>query len=423
MASAGHPLTGADHFHLLIDRQMRQKGLPGNISRIHLHLAASADLVALREGLETDPTLKRVAHLRLHHHWPSLPKWTETNEPSHAVFHHGNLSQEMFRDKVLNSSLAATSVPVRIDLCMWNDGSKHLVLSMHHALFDHRGMTMFLHAIATGQFDGPFFIQMQKKSWKSDASDALQGMFTALGSAGWLLATLASAGLRPQRKAELHELSLSIAETTVVDANALELGAGPGRSAFYLGAALVALREILDVRGQRPPYFWFPVPHDMRRKGGAGHLVGNDLSFLFFKVRREDLVSVRQASAAVQSQLTQHVRKGALRHQAALQRVFRRIPFWLMNAMVGLTTGGRVSSLAFSDLGEEKNPIKSFLGEEVLRVDHIPPVPFPPGLSVVFKREAGKLRLILAHLPEVIPHEECQRMADRVVSLLKSGGQ
>jgi len=423
MASAGHPLTGADHFHLLIDRQMRQKGLPGNISRIHLHLSEAADLVALRAKLENDPTLHRIAHLRLHHRWPSLPKWTETEEDSPAVFIHGNLSEQKFQSEVLNSPLAATSVPVRLDLCTWNDGSKHLVISMHHALFDHRGMTIFLHALSSGQFHGPFFIPPQRISWKSDASDALQGMLTALGSAGWLLATLASAGLRPQRKAELHELSLSIAETTVVDAHAQALEAGPGRSAFYLGATLVALRETLDARGEHPPYFWFPVPHDMRKKGRAGHLVDNDLSFLFFKVKREDLATVAQASSAVHEQLAQQVRKGALRHQAALQRVFRRVPFWLMNAMVGLTTGGKVSSLAFSDLGEERDPIRSFLGEDVLRVDHIPPVPFPPGLSVVVKREDGKLRFIVAHLPEVLSQKECAQMTDRIVFLLKSGDQ
>lgn len=420
MASTGHPLTGADHFHLLIDRQMRQKGLPGNISRVHLHLSESADLVALQAKLENDATLQRVAHLRLSHRWPYLPKWTETNEHSNSIFLHRNLSEELFRNEVLNISLAATSVPVRIDLCVWDDGSKHLVVSMHHALFDHRGMTLFLHALATGQFHGDFFVQPQHIPWKTEASDALRVMFSALGSAGWRLATLASQNLRPQRISELHQHTLSQGETAAVDAHAQALGTGPGRSAFYLGATLVAMRETLDARGEHPPYFWFPVPHDMRRKGGAGHLVGNVLSFLFFKVKREDLATVAKASSAVQAQLAQQVRKGALRHQAALQRVFRRVPFWLMNAMVGLTTGGKVSSLAFSDLGEERNPIRSFLGEEVLRVDHIPPVPFPPGLSVVVKREDGKLRLIVAYLPDVLSQEECAQMTARMVSILKS---
>ncbi|MCF8256014.1 MAG: hypothetical protein K9J06_00555 [Flavobacteriales bacterium] len=418
MASAGQPLTGADHFHLLIDRQMRQKGLPGNISRIHLRLAPSADLMALAEMLEQNPTLNRVAHLRLHHRWPALPKWIGTSADSPDIFIHRDLPEEMFQSKVLNGPVGATTVPVRIDLCAWNDGSKHLVVSMHHALFDHRGMTLFLQSLATGQSDGQLFIRSQRRPWRSEAMDALHGMFSALGSAGWNLATLAPKHLRPTEAALHREISFSIEDSGRMDLAAQQHGAGPGRSAFYMAVVLVALRELLESRGERPPYFWFPVPHNMRRKGANGHLIGNELAFLFFKIGREALFTVPQAVAAIQMQLNTQIRKGSLGHQAALQRVFRRVPFWMMNAMVGLTTGGRVSSLAFSDLGEERNPLQEFLGVPVQGMAHIPPVPCPPGLSVVFKREAGQLRLIVAYLPQALADEECATLMGRIRVLL-----
>lgn len=156
----------------------------------------------------------------------------------------------------------------------------------------------------------------------------------------------------------------------------------------------------------------------MRRRGGEGHLVGNELSFLFFKLLREDLDTVEHAVVAIQHQLTEQVRKGSLRYQAAVQRAFRFIPFWLMNAMVGLTTGGRVSTLAFSDLGEERYPVTSFRGERVLRTSHVPPVPSPPGLSVVFLRESGSQRVVFGSYPEVLTSEEMQLLPGRISRLL-----
>jgi hypothetical protein len=418
MGGNGHLLTGADHFHLLIDRQMRQKGLPGNISRFHLQLAHSADLGRLADALRNDPTLNRVSRLRLQHCWPNAPKWLETGDVSDAAFLHSGISLGSFGSTVLNASVSATSIPVRIDLCALDDGSKHLVISMHHALFDHRGMRLFLRSLADGTAPAQFFIFHGKRKWASEVAGAVRGMLSALGSGGWRLAALADKSTAISGQPIFYDIGLTEEETVRSDASAHAAGSRPGRSAFYLAATLVALRELLDARGRHPPYFWVPVPHDMRRRGGEGHLVGNDLSFLFFKLLREDQLTVGQAVAAIQRQLTGQVRKGVLHHQAAVQRAFRFIPFWLMNAMVGLTTGGRVSTLAFSDLGEERDPVTSFRGEEVLRSSHIPPVPFPPGLSVVFLRDNGRQRLVLGCYGEVIPGQEMEVFRDRLRCLL-----
>lgn len=419
MGGNGHPLTGADHFHLLIDRQMRQRGLAGNISRYHLQLAPTADMNSLADALRKDATLNRVSRLRLRLRWPTAPEWVEVDDASEAVFVHEGISRKTFDSTVLNASVSALSVPVRIDLCSLDDGSKHVAVSMHHALFDHRGMRLFLRSLADGTQPKQFFISPEKRKWPLEVADALRGMFAALGSGGWCLATLADRSTRISGQPIFHEMELTEAETSRSDAAAQAAGSRPGRSAFYLAATLVAVRELLDGRGKHPPYFWVPVPHDMRRRGAEGHLVGNDLSFLFFKLQREDLDTADKAVTAIRQQLTEQVRKGSLRHQAAIQRAFRYIPFWLMNAMVGLTTGGRVSTLAFSDLGEERSPVTSFLGEQVMRMSHIPPVPFPPGLSVVFMRNGGCTKVVIGHLPEVLNGAEASELCARMGQLLQ----
>ncbi len=418
MPNSRHRLTGADYFHLLIDRQMRANGQPGNISRLQLHLSDDADLLALRDRLEQSPVLNSIRPLRLHHRWPAVPTWITSTDASPALFLHGTLGQEQFDRELLHAPIPAQGVPVRIDLCTMANGSRRLLVSMHHALFDHRGMMLFLRALANNTLPQSLFVQETSRPWRQEAADALRGMFAALGSGGWNLATLTARNASTTGHVILRELMLPSETTASSDRAAMASGARMGRSTFYLACTLVALRELLEARGQHPPYFWVPVPHDMRRKGAEDHLVGNQLSFFFFKVQRTDLLSVPAAVAALTQQLSAQVRNGALHHQAALQRVFRFIPFWLMNAMVGLTTGGRISSLAFSDLGEERQPILDFLGVPVLGMDHIPPVPSPPGLSVVLARDKGRLKVILAAAEEALSEQEHTWLAHRLERLL-----
>lgn len=328
------------------------------------------------------------------------------------------MEKDVFESQLLNLPLTATASPVRVDLCSFSDGSKYMVIAMHHSLFDHKGMVLFVHLLATGADADEFFMPQARNSFWQEAGQALQGMIAALGSGGWRLATLASPALRPTSTAIFAHIDLTLAETDRMADNARKSGSRFGKSVFYLAVTMVAFREMMEQRGQQVPYLWVPVPHDMRRKGTEGHLVGNDLSFFFFKVKRADLQTVNAAVTAIDTQMRAQVRKGSLRHQAALQRVFRIIPLWLMNAMVGLTTGGRVSSFAFSDLGEQNNELRSFLGNEVVDTAHYPPVPFPPGLSVVFAQRSNGLKIVLGYLPDAINAAEIKTLRIRIRHLL-----
>jgi hypothetical protein len=415
-----HTFSGADHFHLFIDRLMHRKGLPGNISRIHLHLTPSTDLALLHDALLKSPTLGRVKQLRIRHHWPLVPCWVLSEEDATAVFLHHSMEKDVFESRLLNLPLTSTGAPVRIDLCGFADGSKHMVIAMHHSLLDHKGMVLFARLLATGADAVEFFMQHARHGIWQETRQALKGMFDALGSGGWRLATLPSSRVQPTSAAIFAHVQLTLAETEQVAHNALKSGSRFGKSSFYLAVTMVALRELMEQRVQRVRYFWVPVPHDMRRKGAEGHLVGNDLAFFFFKVRHADLNSVKDAVAAIEKQMREQVRKGALGHQVALQRVFRSVPFWMMKAMVSLTTGGRVSSFAFSDLGDQRDEIRSFLGNEVVATSHYPPVPLPPGLSIVFGSYREGVRVILGYAPESVSVMEMEMLSARIRQLLVS---
>ena len=410
----GHPphfLSGSDYFHLLLDKQMRQRGLPGNISRIHLKLATSANLHSIAAQLRANATLTQVYHLRIRQELFRIPQWTEAASPltSAVVLHPKQLSPEAFEHEVLQAIVPEFEQLVRIDLAQTTDGAHHAVIAMHHVLFDHKGMQLFLSALAqTNHAESPtsFFAASATTSTWTDLGQAFRATLFAFRSGGWKLASLIHRNTPLNSPAHYLTIPFTVDETTHADTLAMQCGGASGRSAFYLAALLMAVRHVFAQRNEFPPYYWVPVPHDMRKKGANGHLVGNALSFFYFKVYDHQLTSNADAVAAIQQQMMLQVRQKQPWKLEALFRVFRRVPLPLMEAMMHLSSGGKVSTFAFSDLGEQRHTIQNFCGAEVLQIAHIPPVPCPPGLSVVISRHNGQHRIAFAFVPQSISREE-----------------
>ncbi len=421
----GHPphfLSGSDYFHLLLDKQMRQRGLPGNISRIHLHLAPSANLESIAAQLRANATLTQVYRLRIHQQLFRIPQWIETASPlTSAVVLHPNLSPEAFEREVMQAIVPEREQLVRIDLAQTTDGAHHAVVAMHHVLFDHKGMQLFLSALAqTNHADSPtsFFAASATTSTWTDLAQAFRATLFAFRSGGWKLASLIHRNTPLHSPAHYLTIPLTEAETTHADTLAMQCGGASGRSAFYLAALLMAVRHVFAQRKQHPPYYWVPVPHDMRKKGATGHLVGNALSFFYFKVYDHQLISLTDAVAAIQQQMVEQVRKQQPLQLAALLRVFRRVPLPLMHAMMSLSSGGRVSTFAFSDLGQQRNNLNRFCGADVLKTTHVPPVPCPPGLSAVISRHDGQQCIAFAYMPQAISHEEVTLLLNKYKLLI-----
>jgi hypothetical protein len=86
--------------------------------------------------------------------------------------------------------------------------------------------------------------------------------------------------------------------------------------------------------------------------------------------------------------------------------------------MVDLPSLGRWSSFGFSDLGDLDRMPTTFTGRPVLEVLHLPPVPAPPGLSVVVGRERGALLLVLGYDGRALNEDEAERFASSLRALL-----
>jgi len=406
MSNRKETLSGCDYFHLLLDKQMKERGLAGNISRIQFQLNPDADFVQMRQQLLHNPTLVRVTSLRISQSTFRVPTWQESDEISApAVLIHDDMSKEAFHLNIITASLFPTSL-VRIDLVTMRDGSKHAVVAMHHALFDHLGMIRFIDALQSDLPEARFFLHHQKHGLHKTWADAVKVTLHVFASAGRNLASLVS---RPSSAVgttcyQTHRFSAD--ETAQIDQHAWNAGARYGISMYYLAATMMAVKFLFESRGQYPEIFWAPIPHDQRKKGEAGHLVGNALSFLFMRATSQQLTSLPAAVEALNACLRQQIKTQTAQRYTSLLGLLRWLPLWVVEAMMGLSTGGRGATFAFSELGLQRHPINHFVGADVKATSRFPPVPVQPGISVVFVRQQDALEITIGHLSELVSTKE-----------------
>lgn len=409
-------LSGSDHFHLLIDRKMKRVGLAGNISRIHFQLADTADLSAMEQQLRNNAMLMEVQNVRYQLRWPLLPKWTAAEHQTESVFLHYGLSEESFDKIVLNREVNNLKSLVAIDLCELENGSKHAVISMHHVLFDFQGMMNFVHGL-NGTFSGNLFPETAKVSAWEIIRDSLQMTVYMLSRSVWKLGSLVRKN-QPVDSPTYRSMHFTEAETSAIEKNAWNAGSRIGISSFLLAATGKSVSEILHSREEKPPYLWFSVPHNQRKLGSAGHLISNQLSFLFFKLNAEEIRSTKESVGSLNTQLKEQIRNQTVMKYSHLMDGMRMIPLWIYEQMVDVTSKGKLSSFGFSDLGTDQLTFTEFLGASVKTVFRYPPVPTPPGFNVTTIRSEGMLILTLAYGSDLLTEQEIDGMESSIRSTL-----
>jgi NRPS condensation-like uncharacterized protein len=409
-------LSGSDYFHLLIDRKMKRAGMAGNISRVHFVVDSSTNLEATAKSIRDNQTFRAVSAIRYKQRWPFLPIWKKAKKPTNGVVVQSFSSKEEFESTALNSAVDNKKGLIRVDLCEVEDDSKHVVISMHHALFDHQGMMNFIHAL-NGDFAGPMFRESEPSSaWKM-ILNAVQMNVQLLHRSVWKLGSFLERQKLGTVSCEYRTVQFNLEETKLISRNAWMAGSKIGESTFHVSAIAQAVYQTLKARNANVPYLWFSVPHNQRRLGTKGHLLSNKLSFLFFRLNQAELASTKTAVASIVDQLKTQIKTRAAEKYVNLMKIMRFIPMPLYEQMVNLASGGRLSSFGFSDLGHDQLNMKTFCGAEIERVFRYPPIPLPPGFNVATVRTDNGLQLILAFGKELLTNAEL----DGIIAKIKDG--
>ncbi|MCB0791215.1 MAG: hypothetical protein H6595_13500 [Flavobacteriales bacterium] len=413
-----HTLSGPDLFHLLIDRVMRVRGCAGDVSRMVFDLEPGVDADTLKDRFAANALFRWVRALHWRTAWPGLPRWEFAWDVDTTVPIHQAPDMDAWTRHQLAVPLMPADGAVRVDIARAPDGRVRLMIALHHVAFDHAGMLRFLHGLNDGLPEEDRFAPNDVPRPQGEWRDVLAMGATAFRSAGPRMGSLLRGRKGEAGDPDFHIVRFTPEETARIDAQARASGATIGRTTFDLAAIALAMNGVLQTRGRRPPYLWFSTPIDQRPRKGPVHLIGNATSFVFFKLHSAELTDMSTAVKALSGQLITQVRGGFPTRYRALLRAFRRVPFAAYRIMFNMPSVGRWASFAFSDLGDLDRLPTHFFGARITHVEHYPPVPSPPGLSVVMGREKGGLVLVIGHRAPALTPEEADGLVSRLRGLL-----
>ncbi|MEX0812286.1 MAG: hypothetical protein WD048_08720 [Chitinophagales bacterium] len=391
-------INGADYFQLYLDRENKKQGAATNAVRLLLIFEGKVDLNALKEKLENADILSEINGLDLkssafknYFFWQkgaskktpvSIQQWNERPE-----------ALQPFEDLEQNEWL-------RINLL--NGQKKDAVLfHMHHIIADNKGFQQLIQKLNENPGASIEVAQQIKKC--GTVATFFKHTWQMLKPKKGRMLTFANKQAK-HSGIKFHLLSKNINEVSTLK-NAMAGVVIPGASTVFL-SHISAVIEKWCKPVQKGDYFWVPVPVDRRKKGQKDFSLGNQLSFLFYKI--ECGQSDAQRMESLQTQIIEQAKKRAVKNYEQLSNTMTKFPYPLYKAMLELPDRGKFCSFTYSDLGHNFKNMTRFMGENLSDVINFPSVPLAPGIVFVTMHYRNNFHLVMGTDENIISDSDAK---------------
>jgi len=316
-------------------------------------------------------------------------------------------------EQTINTYAMIDGWRVALDVVQTTDASKSMLVFMFdHCLFDAKGADAFIQLFLQ-HFNGlEMRIPETEKLPRADAQlDDWGSRFKSGRDANRCIRKLMNAETAnlplPQdltkRPIRIREICFTPEEAKRIQARAFEVAGYLMFAPYALATAVSAFYPVFDrvLKGN----FDFVVSTSTDKQRAAArkhHVFFNDLSFLFFQFPMSAAADRNALAGLLRDQLVQQARDGlpaVLEEANLLMRIFPAKMLWqfLMKFY-----RNRMSSFAFTSLGEPQMNVSEVAGCRVLDYIHFPMIPTPPGLGLILCQHAGKLHAVLSCFEGVI---------------------
>lgn len=397
---------------LAMDPHMTKYQEVGNVCRYALFLNGMLKKETLTERIREKKIFDWLCKLRIRKNFPfSLPGWELANE-QHEIGVFTNQSETaVIPDEIFKQNISiGTTALFQFDLIYHPINKTILVFSWHHILMDGRGAGMLLKYLNNdNELENAFLIPGKKNnlslvtSWNNmmDSKNFLNA-----SSRKPLASLIPEVDQIKNATSHFSIIRFDEHETARINANAISHGARLGNSPYYLAAATRSVHQILKKRGNAALPFWIPVPQDERLRGSKGPLITNQLSFIFYRIPAESLISMKAAVNEIASQMVDQIRQQVPKKYASMMDWLRRLPLKPYYQLIKAPGGGSLASFLFSVAADSPGESKPYFDLETEDAINYPPNTYPPGLTVVFMRFHGTIKIIIARAEEAVSQDE-----------------
>lgn len=396
-------LKGADYFCLQLDGLMWRSNGQRNVCTLVVTLAERLTLDHLQQQLFQRPAYQWLCQLRLKTGLPfSLAQWRrDPGAALPAILEHSLPHDTPLPDNLLSVALdIKNQAAFKIDLLHRAGAGSVLVFTWHHALMDAHGGELFIRYLGMN-------LPLKPSDWIAEDSMPLPLKIRANIAAEMkqflydisqlpLLTLAKKSTVKPQ--ACYRVLSFTAPQSHQINVRAQQMGAGFVISAFYLAAVTVAVAKVQKQRGTVIGDVLVPVPVDRRKRGAHGAIVGNQVSFLFYRIPHAILSDVPVCTAEVLKQMKTLMRSQKPEHHTIMMDFLRRMPGFFYRHLLKLPTKGLMASFFYSDTGDSLQSFNDLFGQTVSSAIHYPPNTYPPGMTLVFSRFQGALQLTISYM-------------------------
>ncbi len=215
-------------------------------------------------------------------------------------------------------------------------------------------------------------------------------------------------------KVRYRVLSFSQQQSKAIESRASQQGAGFLVSAFYLAVISCAIANVQKKRAPMEEDILMPIPLDRRKRGVNSPIMGNQVTFLFYRIPHKALTNIKTCVAELIEQMKCLMRSENPGHYLVMMDFLRRVPGWLYRMQLISPTKGKMASFYYSDTGDSLDLYDELLGSKVTSAIHYPPNMYPPGITFVLSRNQGALQLTFAYMQAVINESEVEYLLQQI---------
>ncbi len=407
-------LTEADCFlRALEKRHINHTGLSTNICHYLLELEGRLDAEEFRRKINLNKDVLWLASLSSAKSHPlAIPEWQKTKSiTTIPVLVHD--SDELIPEAIINRTMHDDESHICCDVVYRSNGDSALIFSWHHLLMDGYGVILLLRQLASDAASPLHHIldtNQKERLRLLQLANATRAKFFVDRISRKPLSSIAPVQPINNQNQKIRVIRFTPEETSLFDKIGPSLGAPFGRSPVYLASAARGVYALLKSKNIPIHDLWIPVPKDQRKKGSDGPLLGNHLSFLFYRLKAGELNSLENTVRSINHQMVDQIKSKMSRDYDLLMKYLRRTPTPLYYFWIKGPQGGSLSSFLFTTAADHPDEFRVFAGHAIKDAWSFPSSIYPPGLNFAFMRFRNKLHIMIMYFEEVISESDAEQL-------------
>ena len=420
-------LSGADCFHLVLDKHAKKHSAGGNVMRKIFYFNSGLSYNKINDILKSSPIIYWLCNIKfVPGMLMKLPSWKYTDNGNEIILQeHNAVVEDEIPDAILKKDITIESKKfVEADLVHYPSGGCAFILSWNHILLDAKGTTLLFEHLNLLSENKPqsFDIFFPGKEKKTNLVNHIRNMykvkhFVQVSAKPPVSSVAKSATKSDDGITYTKTIFLTADETKKIHKNALKTGSRFGPT-LYLVACCAHVIHAVNQQRNNAGDMWVPVPYDGRLRGAVGPLISNCVSFLFYRIPKAELTSVPQTVKCLSMQMTSQIKDGIPQKYSMFLNMMRHAPLWLYYFLIYHTNKGVFASFLYTSTGDNFNNLTSLFGEPIRNINMIPALTFPPGLTFVFLKHDDALNINIAYSPEIISDNELHLIEEKIKEIL-----